>query len=527
MAKTGLILLLCWLPFVLRGQSVQEVFGQAADSAKASRWEGARQVLKPHLFPLTEDTLAPSLLLLYAMACERTGDRISALVSADRLLITFPNWSGKNEALFFSGELALKQNRFHKAWSSFFTLPEDPYLPAFTSLTSKIYIPKDTLLALKARQELASNPFVKALLAQKESAPARPKISNAMKVGLVLPFQLGELQKKKNNASPGADFYRGMVLAAEVLFAADSALELYAFDTKGDPQTTTKLVKEKALNGLDVVIGPLKIGDLQVLADGCKETKTPCINPLSSHLPKGENEYFFTQQPSFATLARECFDFVTQYSTGTKVGIVFGPERNDSLQAEAYRTLMKKMGREVTLFKKVGKNSAANLTKFLFEAGLDSTCHLFVPNNEALVRAQLLGAYGWIKAKYPVVVVGKWLSSPNADFDEWARNPIYFVDSDVPNYENKEWKNWANSYKTKWGTPPNWVAWKGFDLALTLSRSWYREGKTWSTIWKSGQGLESPLFGWYRYTTLQNDNQYVPVYQVAEGKVQRVWPKEK
>ena len=508
----------------VHAQSIQSAFSMASDSALQGRWEGAKQILKPHLFPLSDDTLAPSMLLLYGMACEKTGDRISAFVSAEKLLNTFPDWSGKNDALFFSGELALKQNRFSKAFSHFSRLPKEPYLTDFENTLSKFYLPKDSLTALKSRSDLASDPFLKAAIDQKESAQTKPKINTPMKVGIVLPFHMDDLLKKKQNSSPASDFYRGMVLASEVLHAADSTIEIYAFDTKGESETLAKLLKDKALGGLDVVVGPLKVGELKMLSDWSKTTHTPCINPLSNHVPDEENDLFFTQQPSFATIALACFDFVSHYSMGKKVGIVFGPEKNDSLQAEAYRTLMKKMGRDVSLFKKVGKNSAANLTKFLLEADLDSTSHLFVPNNEALVRAQLLGAYGWMKAKYPIVVAGKWLEASNADFDEWGRNPIYFVSTDVPDFENTEWNNWANSFKTKWGTPPNWIAWKGFDLALTISRSWYREGKNWHVFWKSGQEINSALFGQYRYSKYQPDNQYVPIYQVENGMINRIWP---
>lgn len=514
-----IIVVLNWHPG--KAQSPMALFQDASTYALKGNWEDCRQMLRPHLFPPPEDTLAPHMLHLYALACEKIGDRASAIATEEQLLQRFPNWSGVAESNFFLGEMALKQNRFRKAFG-FFTRISLTYLPDFKSLVSKISIPPDTIQALKETSEWASNPYVLVLSEVKIASPRL--VNGAMKIGVVLPFQVDELASRQSK-SPPAEYYRGMLLAAEVLRAIDSTVELYPFDTRNDSKYLTKLLRDNALNGLDAVVGPLRASDLPALADWCKATRIPCINPLSQHCPEKGSDYFFMQQPDFATVARSCFEFVAPMSFGQKVGIVFGPEKNDSLQAEAYRTHVKKMGREVVLFRKVGKNSAANLTKFLFEAGLDSTCHLFVPNSEPLVRNQLLGAYGWIKAKYPIVITGKWLESNNADFEEWSRNPVWFATGDLPDLTNPNRKNWADSYKAKWGSPANWIAWKGFDLVFTLARSWYSFGQKWPDVWRSGQIQKSELFGQYQFNSLQPSNQYIPVYHVEGREIRQDWPR--
>jgi hypothetical protein len=156
------------------------------------------------------------------------------------------------------------------------------------------------------------------------------------------------------------------------------------------------------------------------------------------------------------------------------------------------------------------------------EAGMDSTGHIFVPNNEPLVRVQFLSAYDWIKAKYPVMVYGKWIESSNSDFEEYIRNPVFFANPDFPDQKNPQWKIWESSYIAKWGTPPNWIAWKGFDLIMMLSRKGYSEGyqgmtqKNWSE--------KSEIFGEYRFSKLYPDNQYLPIYKMEKEGIKQVWP---
>jgi hypothetical protein len=147
-----------------------------------------------------------------------------------------------------------------------------------------------------------------------------------------------------------------------------------------------------------------------------------------------------------------------------------------------------------------------------------------VANNEPLVRVQLLGAYNWTKAKYPVVVVGKWLESPTADFEEYKRLPFYFIGSDLPNYENAQLENWKSSYILKWGFPPNWIAWKGFDLTISLSKKWYSLNN--SEFSKNGilGQTKSELFGKYQFSNLEIDNKYIPIIKVDDHSFKNVWP---
>jgi ABC-type branched-subunit amino acid transport system substrate-binding protein len=525
MTKKPVLILIFLLAsvFGLSAQSPAEIWKSAYQQAKSNQWSVVVSTLKPHIFPPPDDSLAPALLQLYALASWRNSDYPSAIVTIEKIETNYPSWKEMSETRFLKGEIFWKKRRFHQAWVSWSSL-SDRYLSRIrnTTRTSIQKVPSDTLAAWKIESVFSSMPVFSQWLTG-ESTSTIVRNNGLPKIGIVLPLQLKESQKTKTSNAP-MDFYRGMLLANEVCTASDSGLEFHVFDSKGSVQEIESMISKNTFSGLDALVGPLKFNHLKPLKEGANQLKIPLFNPLSNQTISETKASYFGLEPGFNTVAKECFSFISQHSTGSRFAIIYGPEKNDSLLAEAYKDHLKKMGRQLKLFKKVGKNSAANLTKFLVEAGLDSTDHVFVPNNEPLVRVQLLSSYGWMKSKYPIMVYGKWLGASNPDFQEFTRNPIYFADPDLPDHAIPHWKEWESSYIAKWGTPPNWVAWKGFDFVRTLSRLWYNSDKGFANALSGNVKISSDLFGGYEFNPLQPDNQFVPIYKVEKEGLKRVWP---
>ncbi len=516
------ILLLC--AFRLTAQTPSEILKSAYQKAKTNQWSEVVSTVKPHIFPPPDDSLAPALLQLYALASWRNSDYASAIATIEKIETDYRTWKGFSETLYLKGEIFWKKNRFEEAWSCWITLDNQNYLGRIrnTTRTSIQKVPPDLLTGWKTTSPFRSVAIFSQWL-ESETSETIARNNGQPKIGIVLPFQLKENQKTKTSNAP-MDFYRGMLLANEVCTASDSGLEFHAFDSKGSVQEIESMISKNTFSGLDALVGPLKFNHLKPLKDGTNQLKIPLFNPLSNQTISETTASYFGLEPGFNTVAKECFSFISQHSTGSHFAIIYGPEKNDSLLADAYKDHLKKMGRQLKLFKKVGKNSAANLTKFLVEAGLDSTDHVFVPNNEPMVRVQLSSSYGWMKSKYPIMVYGKWLGASNPDFQEFTRNPIYFADPDLPDHAIPHWKEWESSYIAKWGTPPNWVAWKGFDFVKTLSRLWYNSDKGFANSLSGNVKLSSDLFGGYEFNPLQPDNQFVPIYKVEKEGVKRVWP---
>ena len=499
-----------------KGQNPEKLWQDGFLLAGQGKWAQVKELLQPHLFPAPEHPQTPDLFQLYALASWRINDYPSAIGALDKLDTQYPDWKGKAESQYLRGEIFWSKRKWTAAWNHWDALPES-YLDRIGALIDASRAPADTLASWNQATGSSASSLRSHWLSQQVQKPVN-KVGTVPQIGILLPFSL----KDKTTNKPSLDFYRGLSLANEVCTAQDSAMELHVFELGKSDTDLRKLLDKKAFAGLHALVGPLKASAIPALDTWSAQSGTPVFNPLSHiDLPAGSS--LTGTEAGFATIARECFSFISKQSTGTKCAIFFGTERNDSLLAAAYRDYAKKMGRQVTAFRKVGKNSAANLTKFLLEANLDSTGHVFVPNNETLVRVQLMSSYGWMKAKFPVLVYGKWLEASNTDYDEFIRNPVFFANPDLPDFQASNWQNWQSSYIAKFGTPPNWVAWKGFDLGIRLSRLWYSD----RLREKGNREIPGVVFGPWRFNSLAGDNQFVPIYKMDKEGIQRVWPEGK
>jgi hypothetical protein len=313
-----------------------------------------------------------------------------------------------------------------------------------------------------------------------------------------------------------------MVLANEMCTALDSGLEFHVFDHRNAPAELSRISREGCLEGLDLMVGPMRQSLIPVMDSLAGKKNLPLMNVLSQGNFKGTSDRFYSQQAGIEAIAQNGFAFMREKAVGGKAGVIFGTEKTDSLLAEAYRRICIENGKQVVLFRKVGKNSAANLSRYITESGLDSVSHLFVTNNENMVRLQLLSAYGVIQGKFPVLIYGKWLEASNAELDEYAAGlPFYFINPDLPWQEADVRKSRESNFIARWGNPPGWPAWKGFDLVMMLSRLWYSSSPE---EFHFTDELPSPVFGKYRYEKGKPENQYTPIYKVEQSGIERVGP---
>jgi hypothetical protein len=334
----------------------------------------------------------------------------------------------------------------------------------------------------------------------------------APRIGIVLPFSGNEESKSKTDNM--LEFYKGMVLANEICLAQDSGLEFHLFDHRNKAAALKQLAVRGCFDNLDLLIGPVKQSLIPLMDSLAASRSIPLMNVLSQMQHSGNFRSSFSQQPGPEEIARTCFALAAEKASGSKAGIIYGTEKRDSLLAIAYRNLCLKNNKQVVLFRKVGKNSAANLSKYITESGLDSVSHLFVPNNEAMVRVQLLSAYGVLMAKFPVFISGNWLEGINAEPDDFAGLPFFFTGSDLPLVDPQKFALWQSGFISRWGNPPGWIAWKGFDLVMMLSANWYRSGKNRFRLDNGKQ--PSRFFGCYEFINGKPENQFVPVYRVEK-----------
>ncbi|HPI09927.1 MAG TPA: hypothetical protein PLK63_02755, partial [Catalimonadaceae bacterium] len=277
MTKKSVLILFFLLASVigLSAQSPAEIWKTAYQQAKSNKWSDVVSTLKPHIFPPPDDSLAPALLQLYALASWRNSDYASAIVTIEKIETDYRTWKEFSETLYLKGEIFWKKNRFEEAWSCWITLDSQNYLGRIrnTTKTSFQKVPPDLLSGWKTISPFRSVAIFSQWLAG-ESTSTIVRNTSLPKIGIVLPFQLKESQKSKTSNAP-MDFYRGMLLANEVCTASDSGLEFHVFDSKGSVQEIESMISKNTFSGLNALVGPLKFSHLKPLKDGANQLKIP------------------------------------------------------------------------------------------------------------------------------------------------------------------------------------------------------------------------------------------------------------
>lgn len=327
------------------------------------------------------------------------------------------------------------------------------------------------------------------------------------RIGIFLPLSNNEDGKLKTDNI--LEFYKGMIAANEYCTSIDSGMTFRLYDHQNSAEQLRYLSESGCLNELDLLVGPVRQNLITVLDSIANTRDIPLINVLS-HSPRMDfSGCLFFQQPSFRAISRTCFSKAQDLGAALAAGIVYGTERKDSLLAEQYRQLCLEKGIVVKLFMKVNQLSSEKIADSIRDADLNSKMHLFVVNNEAPNKARVFNAYASSRIRCPVFFYGNWLERAVLDFDDLASMPCYFVAPDlpIPPFDAE----WQESYVTRWGSPPSWVAWKGFDLVIMLANQWYSSKTPRFELEKVNQVSE--VFGGYLFEPGKAENQFVPLYK--------------
>jgi tetratricopeptide (TPR) repeat protein len=143
------------------------------------------------------------------------------------------------------------------------------------------YHEQDTVLinSLVARYGLSKNELV-------SKVAIRPIKKEVIRVALVMPFLASTLDpspiRKRNQLI--LELYQGMKLAADSLAKTGIQLSLLAYDNERNLEATRRILKEKELKGVDLVVGPFFQEEARPVLDFTLANKiNVVVNPLSNN----------------------------------------------------------------------------------------------------------------------------------------------------------------------------------------------------------------------------------------------------
>jgi len=379
--------------------------------------------------------------------------------------------------------------------------------------------PDDTLKMLAARYPAAAG--LTALVQRR--FPVKPKPAPVpsgpdIRIGLVLPLLLppGLAEDFKPNQAM-AEFCAGATLAAADARQAGIPLVLSFYDTHRNADTLSKIIRQRDLETMHAILGPIYSKEVGPLATFAAKKHIPVINPLVYATGTDTTiTWFYQTEPSYADVAR-AMQALRPRGAGRRVCILYGTTLKDSLLAMAFAASTLQQGGVVALQKKVAKNSAANLPKFITEAGLDSTSILFVPNAESLVKAQLLSALEITHCQALTVTYASWVEESDIALDRFERLGIRFIYQESPAFGNVLADRVGQGIQAQCGLPVTEIGLKAYDLVYSLGTVLAQaKPEARGSFLRDYSPIRSLFWAGYDFT-LGQANARVPIYHIEAG----------
>lgn len=126
------------------------------------------------------------------------------------------------------------------------------------------------------------------------------KYYDVIKIAVIAPFALDQ-ETKSADAKKAADFYKGILMAADTLKHKGISTEFYTYEEIGsDGSGMAEIINKPMLKNCNLIIGPFKPANVEAIAYFAKANNIPLVAPMSlkgANLPS-INNLFAVSAPS-------------------------------------------------------------------------------------------------------------------------------------------------------------------------------------------------------------------------------------
>jgi len=307
-------------------------------------------------------------------------------------------------------------------------------------------------------------------------------------VSLLLPFYMEQMkmaedttpkvsQKMYQNlyakAQYGLDFYHGIKLAADSLTEKGLNLELRVFDTANDTARLNQLIKDSALYGSDLLIGPLFYDEFVLAADYAKREGISIVSPVkqSNKILLG-NSYVSKVVSSDPILIRSMGSYLADSLSEYNQVIVYPDHIKERTQVDQLKR---------TYFKEVVAKSDSQAVRVPKEViwdpndfqallnKLDSTERniLVAPSEDQAFVTRLMTQLNQEEA-YEITLLGMsdWKNYDYLEVEYLQNLDVHLMVSEHIDYSSPDTKEFERKYLSKFEMPPSKFSILGFDVGI-------------------------------------------------------------
>ncbi|MFM7853249.1 MAG: ABC transporter substrate-binding protein [Flammeovirgaceae bacterium] len=320
------------------------------------------------------------------------------------------------------------------------------------------------------------------------------KRKDRYRISLLFPFRLASLgptpERKKNQAV--LDLYQGMRLAVDSLSKSGVQIDLVAYDTDRNIETTKSILSEPELKSSDLIIGPLFADEAKCVQQFSKENKINLfVNPVSNNsdfLKDNDNAFLF--QPSHETIGKKSAEWMATHLKKKNCIVYYDDSPKDSVIAFNFIKRALSLGINVKYVEEVRKETSARILETLakateydernvpkqFKLRRDSLGGVFVASDSPLIYTKVVNSVETRGDSVLVVGQESWLDDNSLDYSKIEKNKIVLAAPNFMPVASQAYHRFRKAYVDKHGLLPNDNAKIGFEMLFVIGQAMRQYG---------------------------------------------------
>ena len=502
----------------------------------------------------------------YAMSAYRLG---YSSVAKDMLLQIkklYPDWNQMDEVNYLLSKTYFDQKEYFQAR----VVMDQVKAPAFQSdlqNLKKVYLaqiedpetlrmmledhPEDAEVAKILVKRLGQQPYhlqdttlinsliIQYHLSRKElisQVAVRPIKKDTIRVALIMPFLAATLDpspvKKRNQII--LELYQGMKLAADSLTHSGIKLSLLAYDNERSLDVTRKIVRERELKGVDLLVGPFFQEEAKPILDFSVSNQINVIvNPLTNNSDfVKQNPYSFLFQPSHETIGRSSAEIASTMAKKKNCFVYYGDTSKDSVMAANFISRANELNIKVLHAQRISaENSGSILSKLAtateydewrnplqFSLKKDSIGCIFVASSNELIYSKVINSVETRGDSILVIGQEEWMDDGSVDYRKFERIMIALAAPNFKSLANPAYQDFRKRYVNRHGILPTEYADAGYEFIMVMGRVMNQYGVNFLQTIGEGVFVPGSLSSGLMLST-QRDNHVVPFISLRNGQL--------
>jgi hypothetical protein len=498
-----------------------------------------------------------------ALAAYRSGYTELSYVRFRQALMKFPRWEKSDELRYWVSRLAYEQGRLLEGLSYEYGIISEDLRITLEPLKTKVIDDKSEKVNLESIYDSIQDPFIARKLIQewlekdiKERDNVQidslisahgftkmefgladvqtSKLKDVYHVGIFLPF-FYDTATNQPSSSFVQDLYQGILKATEDLNGDGPEILIHAFDTRADSLLTRSILKTDQLKNLDLIIGPLYSQPRKVISEFSRQYQINMVNPLSDNEEViGNNPFSFLFQASAMTKAENAAKFAVDVYSNPHIFIIYEDNQKHHRAALLYRGYMEENGFVVMDMVGEAPENAGDIRAYLTRTYFDqdgyktdslviqpdSIGHIFVSASNVQIGANVISAVAQRGDKIPVIGDAEWLNYPFFDREQLSNENIYLLGSNYLDLTDSAYLSFQQKTIQENGSKINPVFIQGYSCLYFFGSALKKHGTHFQVSFKPGVSRLPLLNGVNFYQS--NDNQYVPMFELEDLRIQPV-----